>query len=211
MLSNFADAREVTTLVPMVKLLRALGFAVNEHTRRCACTLHRGSNQSAFAWREDGRWHCFSCGAGNDRITLVRAARNCSFREAVNFLARLAGVRYSPQRCSPSEGAQLRARWERAERAAWRIRDELVRLRGYYADGLHRAERLWRLLGGELLRAGSEAEREAAWERLSQLAPVCLFYFAAWNFIWGAKPDALARLALASGAARRALIFGERP
>src|SRR5712691_2912375 len=95
-----SDAREIAVLVPTAQLLAALGFDVNERTRRCACILHGGANPTAFSWREDGRWHCFSCGRGGDRIALVRAVCGCSFREAVTFLAQLAGVEYRVQKLS---------------------------------------------------------------------------------------------------------------
>jgi hypothetical protein len=51
---------DISALVAMPHLLAALGFAVNERTRRCACLLHGGRNPSAFSWRYDGRWCCFS-------------------------------------------------------------------------------------------------------------------------------------------------------
>jgi len=87
------NAREVAALVLMSRLLAALGFTVNERTRRCPCVIHSGSNLTAFSWSEEGLWHCHSCGAGGDRIDLVRAVRQCSFGEAVEFFATLAGVR----------------------------------------------------------------------------------------------------------------------
>ena len=70
-----ANMRQIADLVPMVLLLETLGFVVNERTRRAPCLLHSGSNPTAFAWREDGRWHCFSCDMGGDRIALVREVR----------------------------------------------------------------------------------------------------------------------------------------
>jgi len=98
-----ADAREIARLVPMPELLLTLGFAMNERTRRCACVLHGGSNRSAFSWREDGRWHCFSCDAGGDKIALVRAVKQCGFRESVQFLAALAGTEYLAHQISHDE------------------------------------------------------------------------------------------------------------
>jgi hypothetical protein len=86
------NTREVTVLVRMARLLCELGFEVNERTRRARCLLHSGSNATSFSWRDDGRWHCFSCGAGGDKIALVRAVRQCSFLDAVGFLGALAGV-----------------------------------------------------------------------------------------------------------------------
>ena len=193
--------------MPMGRLFGALGIETNERTRRGPCLLHSGSNPTAFAWRDDGRWHCFSCGAGGDRIALVRAVRQCSFREAVEFLAALSGVEYHFRRISRREIAQIRRRREQAERAAWPITDEIGRFRRYYADALYRAERLQKRFGDELLRSSTEAAQETLWERLARLAPVCTFFFAVWNFIWDAKPDALARFALASPAGRRRFVL----
>jgi hypothetical protein len=152
-----AEVRAVTELVPMPRLLSELGFAVNERTRREPCLLHGGSNPSAFAWTEAGLWKCHSCGAGGDRIALVRAVRRCSFREAVEFLAVLAGVEYKPglvSRETIERQRQLRER-EAAEAdsllarefAAWRgAQDEVLRLEmnrrnaGERLDAINRGE-----------------------------------------------------------------------
>ncbi len=203
------DPREISALVPMTTLLRALGFESNGRARRCACIVHGGSNPTAFSWREDGRWHCFSCGRGGDRIALVLAARGCGFLQAVEYLAQLAGVSHSPERRSPSEVAQLRARRQRAEAAAWRVRDEALRLRAHYGGGLHRAEHLWRRYGKGLLRACTESEREAVWDRMARLAPVCTFFLAAFKNLNRADDATLARFALAGPAERHAAILGE--
>lgn len=90
---------------------------------------------------------------------------------------------------------------------AWRITDEIGRLRRYYADALHRTERLQKWVGNDILKMGTEAAKECVWERLARLAPVCVYFFAAWNFIWDAKPEMLARFALAQPAERRSTIL----
>lgn len=200
---------EVAGLVPMPELLRALGFEANERTRRCACILHGGSNPSAFAWLADGRWHCHSCGAGGDKIALVRAMRQCSFRDAVGFLAALAGVDHHPAKPSRAEVERARDRRERAENAAWRIRDEVLRLRIYYCDILHRSERLWCQIGGDFIRLRSETERESVWDRLGRLAPVMAYFLAAHDFLNRADAATLTRFALSSTFVRRNAILGE--
>jgi phage/plasmid primase-like uncharacterized protein len=208
MMQTTNDAREIAALVPMGRLLESLGFAVDERTRRAPCLLHSGSNPTAFSWTESGLWRCHStCGRGGDRIALVRAVRRCSFREAVEYLAVLAGVEYRSRRISRREIAEKHRRRARAERAAWQISDEIGRLRRYYTDTLHRAERLQARIGDQLLRASTESEREAGWERLAQLAPTSAFFCAAWNVIADAKPEILARFALASPAERRRFIL----
>ena len=201
-----ADAREISALVAMPRLLVVLGFAVNERTRRGTCPVHGGSNPSAFSWRHDGRWYCFSCGAGGDKIALVRAVRKCSFREAIALLAALAGVEFRFRRVSREEIAQTQRRRTQAEHAAWRIVDEIGRFRRDYTDALHRAERLsWRI--GERLRlAFVLEEQDACWAALARLYPAQTFFLAAWNFFFSAPADALTRAALASPGERRTII-----
>jgi CHC2 zinc finger len=208
-MNTIRNPREIAATVQMPALLRALGFEPNDRTHRCECVLHGGSNPTAFSWREDGRWRCFSCGRGGDRIALAQYARNFSFRDAVQFIAALAGVSYSPKRVSRREIERAKKRSEHAEEAAWRIRDEVLRLRSYYRNGLLRAERLWSRLGGELLRADSEVESEFQWERMAKLAPVITFFLAAYSFLSRADAVTLAHFALASTLERRAQILEE--
>jgi hypothetical protein len=203
------DGKEVAAMTPMPRLLKKLGFMANERTRRAPCLLHEGSNPTAFSWRDDGRWHCFVCGQGGDRIALVRAVRQCSFREAVMFLAALAGVVYQPGKLSRAEIEGRKQRRERADRVAWQIRDDVLRLRASHTDKLHRAERLWRRLGEDLLRARSDIERDSIWNRMARFAPACTFFLSAFHYINYADSATLISLALASPAQRRAAILGD--
>lgn len=191
----------------MPRLLEALGFRVNERMRRNPCIIHGGSNPTAFAWTDAGLWKCHSCGAGGDRIALVRAVRGCSFREAMAFLAALAGVQYRFQRASRGEFERARLRRARAERAAWKLTDEIARLRIYYNDALHRADRLCWRVGTRLCFASSDAARETLWEALAQLAPAQTFFLAAWHSLSQMKPEAVARFAVATPAERRRCIL----
>jgi CHC2-type zinc finger protein len=203
------SSRQISALVPMAQLLAVLGFTINERTRRSACILHGGSNRSAFSWTEAGLWKCHSCGAGGDRIALVRAVKKCNFRDALEFLGQLAGLHYSARRVSRCEIERAKISRERAENAAWRVRDELIRLRSFYLDGLHRAERLVARMGEEILRSRTEAERDAAWECIARLAPAQTFFLAGYNFLCGTSGATLVGFALASPEQRRAQIFGD--
>jgi len=116
-----ADAREISALVAMPRLLAALGFTVNERTRRGPCPVHGGSNPSAFAWTDSGLWRCHSCGRGGDRIALVRAVRNCDFREALRFLASLTGVELEQDKRADTE--RLRQERQAEEGAAYLLAD----------------------------------------------------------------------------------------
>jgi CHC2 zinc finger len=194
---------DVSQLVPMPRLLEALGVAVNQYTRRAPCILHGGSNPTALSWREDGRWHCFSCGRGGDRIALVRAVHQASFRKALGFLARLAGLEHNPGRMSRQDIAAARRRREQAEAAAWRVSDELLRVRGYYADALHRADHLCWRIGAGLKNARTDAAHEAGWNALARLAPAQTYFLAHWKFLGCAEAPLLARFALADARSRR--------
>jgi len=200
-------AREIAALVPMARLLCALGFSVNERTHRSACVLHGGSNPTAFSWREDGRWCCFSCGRGGDKLGLVRGARGCGFRDAVQFLARLTGVNYAPRRIPRAEIEHARKQHERAERAPWDVTDRVFALRSYYHAAMLRAERLsWRI--GERMK-GAPAEAEAGWAALARLAPAQTFFLAAWHLFTNAPAGTLAQAALTTPAGRRRMILVE--
>lgn len=188
-----SSPREIAGLVEMPVLLHELGFGANERTRRAPCILHTGSNSTAFSWRDDGRWHCFSCERSGDKIALVRAVKSCSFREAVEFLASLAGVEYSPSRLSARESQRAmvtRAKTDHAARAladaefsAWReARDNLHRLLALRRNA---AARLLAIAGGAPLRFPGEVQ--VAWEVLKTVADgiaradtaYCLVSFAA--------------------------------
>lgn len=206
-----SNANEVAALVPMPRLLAALGFLVNERTHRAPCLLHRGSNPTAYSWREDGRWYCFSCGHGGDRIGLVRAVRQCSFAEALQFLAELAGVEHRPDKIPRKEIRASHERRERAERAAWRVSDRVQELRRFYHSAMLRAERLCSRIGERLRHALPLEEQGACWDALVCLAPTQTFFLAAWNFFFSAPADALACAALASPDERREVILTWEP
>jgi hypothetical protein len=191
--ASLPEARDVIARVSMPEVLRALGIVCNERVRRAPCVLHNGSNPTAFSWRNDGRWHCFSCERGGDIIALVRAVRSCSFREAVEFLASLAGVEYSLGRVSARESESAivaRAKTLHAARAladaefsAWlHARDKLHLLLALRRNA---AARLLAIAGGGPPRFPGEAE--IAWEVLKLVADdmaradaaYCLVSFAA--------------------------------
>jgi DNA primase len=204
-----ADAREIAQMVPMPRLFEALRIEANERSRRGPCPIHGGKNPNAFSWRDDGRWHCFSCGRGGDRIALVRSVRQCGFRQAVTFLAALAGVEYRPQRVSRTDLERVQRRRARVDRAAWRIHDEVVRLRGYYGDALRRTERLQARIGKHLKHVQNEGDSETVWNRLALLASPSSFFLAAFNHVNSLNSAGLVRFALMPAGQRRATIFGD--
>jgi phage/plasmid primase-like uncharacterized protein len=161
------DAREVAALVPMPRLLAALGFEPNERTRRGLCPFHGGKNPSAFSWTDSGLWHCYSCLQGGDRIALVRAARNCSFREALLFLAALVGVELEQEHFSRTESEGLRQERKAEERAAHVLADAEHNLLLALSKELESLRRI-RVKASASLAAGQRAE--LCWAALSFVA-----------------------------------------
>jgi len=189
----------------MRRLLAALEIEANERTHRGPCRIlshgHSGANASVFSWRDNGCWYCFARSVGGDRIALVRAVRQCSFRDAMDFLAALAGVQYRPQRLSVAEVHRAQQTRDRANRSAWLVHDAIIHMRGYYGDALRRTERLQARVG---MRGGC-----AMWDILARLATVSTFFFAALTHINKLDSAELVRFALMTPAARRAAILGE--
>jgi len=196
----------------MPHLLGALGFTVNEHSRRAPCLLHGGRNPTAFSWREDGLWHCFSCDKGGDKIALIRAVHRCSFRDAVNFLAALGGARLESQTLSSHEIAEKRKRHANAKEASLGICDSIIWLRREYAQRLIRCERLLRTCG-TIMKAGAAGDdplkHARLWDVLGILAPLSTHYLAALNFLDSADTEMLVRYVLGTTEQREMIFSGE--
>jgi hypothetical protein len=188
-------AKEIAALVSMPRLLRELGFPVNERSRRSECVLHGGKNPTAFSWTEDGEWFCFTRCGGGDRISLVMAARRCDFKAAISFLAALAGV--STYETPESRAEIARARRERKRREIERAnataaeRVEMLRARAEVLslERLRRnaSNRLTELTGWNFERFAGEAEM--AWQALALVSSQMPRAAAAYTTIAFGHPD----------------------
>ena len=171
-------AADIAALVPMPHLLSTLGIHVNARTRRAQCVLHNGSNPTAFSWTDDGRWHCFRCGRGGDKFTLVQEVRKCGFLDALRYLAAMAGVDWANLNTSEMRRqlAEARTKGKRVKAARQKLQrleqDLLVAAR----DELLSLHKLRRDAGARLaaLRRGARprfADEEAvAWDALALVA-----------------------------------------
>ena len=61
------------------------------------CPFHEEKTPSFFVFPERGTWRCFGCGRGGDVISFVMEREKASFVEAVESLAREAGITLSKQ------------------------------------------------------------------------------------------------------------------
>ena len=201
---GFVAAKDVAALVRMPDLLDSLGIQVNARTRRASCLLHNGSNPSAFSWRDDGVWFCFTCGKGGDKLTLVQAVRRCSFLNALHFLAALAGVEWAALNTAEvrQQLAEARKEAQRVKVASQKLqrleRDLLLAAR----DELLSLHKLRRDAGARLaaLRRGARprfADEEAvAWDALGLVAEQELAVSAKYLLLAFCAPTVRSRYAL---------------
>ncbi|RDC71825.1 DNA primase [Rhodovulum sp. 12E13] len=73
------------------------------------CPFHQEKTASFHVLDREGRYYCFGCHAKGDAITFLREAENLSFMEAVEELARMAGVDMPARDPKAAEKAEKRA------------------------------------------------------------------------------------------------------
>lgn len=62
------------------------------------CPFHQERSASFYVYPDQQSYHCFGCGAHGDAITLIREKERLEFTEAVEWLARRAGINLVPSR-----------------------------------------------------------------------------------------------------------------
>lgn len=76
------------------------------------CPFHGERTGSLTIFPKTDSWYCFGCSAGGDLFTYYQCVHNCDFREALQALAREAGVQLAE---SPEQREQVRKLRERGE------------------------------------------------------------------------------------------------
>jgi len=118
-----ADAQELET----IRMRLSLVDVASAHTQmkkagaryKGLCPFHSEKTPSFTIDEGKGLWHCFGCGEGGDIFTFVMKTENLNFGEAVERLARQAGVVLKPRKEVSKEERSLRDRVLKAnERAA---------------------------------------------------------------------------------------------
>lgn len=85
-----AEVRERTDIVDLVSSyveLKKTGRSL-----KGLCPFHQEKTPSFVVFPDSGNFHCFGCGRGGDIFTFYMGAENVEFREALQELARRAGV-----------------------------------------------------------------------------------------------------------------------
>lgn len=97
-LKELANAR-------ILDILDQLGIPYRERYNyvNACCPIHNGDRKDAWSWQIDiGIWRCFSNGCedryGNDIFGLIRGVKECSFKEALEFVQDFVGGQLSPER-----------------------------------------------------------------------------------------------------------------
>jgi DNA primase len=132
---------------------------------RGLCPFHPDKNPSFVVNPERNTFYCFGCGAGGDIYSFFMKFNNLSFPQALEELARRAGVplREGPRRKDPEK--------EEADRRALALNEAVCRFyhrtlleapeAGAAREYLHK-----RGIGGETIRAFSLGYATAGWDRL---------------------------------------------
>lgn len=85
------------------------------------CPFHTEKTPSFMVSPEKQIFHCFGCGTGGDIITFLMKQENLSFREAVAYLARKAGIKVPAFQGAEGASSELRTALLRAHEEASRF------------------------------------------------------------------------------------------
>lgn len=89
---------DVKTQVPLVDVVNAaVRLQQSGRYLKGLCPFHEEKTPSFFVFPERGTWRCFGCGRGGDVISFVMERDKANFVEAVESLAREAGIALSQQ------------------------------------------------------------------------------------------------------------------
>ena len=161
------DAQQVRRMVSVRQVLAAVGAKITSD-KRAACPLCRGSARLTLAYT-DSVWYCHRCGKGGDVFRLVEEVEGSGFREALTFVAGLAGISAGE---SQSESSRRNMRERIAERArAQRAAETLAAaerpLRIQYRNEIHKLDEVERLTSRRLENALQRSPApEQLWRQL---------------------------------------------
>ncbi len=87
---------------------------------KAPCPFHQEKTASFMVSPEKGIYHCFGCGEGGDMFSFVMKMEGVEFREALEILARKAGVELKERKSDGGAAKRLRERLEEAHALAVR-------------------------------------------------------------------------------------------
>src|SRR5574341_136184 len=90
------------------------------------CPFHQEKTPSFFVDREKGLWHCYGCQKGGDIYTFVMETGNLTFNDAVEVLARRAGVQVERSPEAAKQASERDRMYRALETAAVLFRQQLA-------------------------------------------------------------------------------------
>lgn len=87
------EARRVKEAIDLVDLMGDYSQVVRAGAMfKACCPFHQERTPSLVIYQEDQHYHCYGCGAHGDAIDLIREQEQIEFVEAIEHLARRAGI-----------------------------------------------------------------------------------------------------------------------
>ncbi len=95
-MSGFIGEDQVRTVKNHIDLVQLMGEYTSLKKAGAnftgCCVFHQERSPSMYVYADQQTYHCFGCGAHGDVISLVREKEHLEFSDAVEFLARRAGI-----------------------------------------------------------------------------------------------------------------------
>ena len=98
------EVRVRNDIVDVISEYAGLKKAGNSY--KCCCPFHNEKTPSFTVSREKQMYHCFGCGAGGNVYTFIMKYENLTFPEAIQFLAKRAGITLPERELSPADRAK---------------------------------------------------------------------------------------------------------
>ena len=80
-----------------------VGLKKSGNSYKCCCPFHSEKTPSFTVSREKQMYHCFGCGVGGNVFTFVMKYENYTFPEAIEYLAKRAGISLPEQEMTEAE------------------------------------------------------------------------------------------------------------
>ena len=95
------EVRSQNDIVDVISQYAGLKKSGNSY--KCCCPFHSEKTPSFNVSRDKQMYYCFGCGAGGNVFTFIMKYENYTFSEAVQYLAKRAGIQLPENEMSPEE------------------------------------------------------------------------------------------------------------
>lgn len=114
-----SSIEEIKTRLDIVEIIgQQVPLKKAGHNYKGLCPFHQEKTPSFIVFPDGQNYHCFGCGANGDIFTFVMQTENVEFSEALQILARRAGVVLRPPTFEEKESDKQRARLQELNLAA---------------------------------------------------------------------------------------------